>query len=119
MDPEDESGCEQADEEPKQQKKKKKKMDQKKKKETKPKAKPKPRVNDGAQSGSLYKAGEFSEERKKFIANAGVPYREASALWNSSERRAELLRLMPRKELIRRRFLKPDAPKPRKEKGKA
>ena len=117
MDPEDESGCEEADEEPEQQKKKK--TNKKKKQATKPKAKPKPRVNDGAQNGSLYKAGEFSEERKKFIANAGVPYREASALWNSSERRAELLSRMPRKELIRRPFLKPDAPKPRKEKGKA
>ena len=116
MDPEDESGGEEIAEGPEQKKKKQKKKTSKKK-AAKPKAKP--RVNDGAneQNGNLYKPGEYAQERRKFLAEAGVPYKEACVLWDKSARKAELLSCLSRKELIRRRFLKPDNPKPKKAKA--
>ena len=55
-----------------------------------------------------YKPGDFSQERKKFIAESGLPYKLASDMWNRSERRAELLSHLPKSELVRRKFVAPE-----------
>ena len=57
-----------------------------------------------------YVPGEYAAERKRFIketmgASKGISYRDASSMWDESDRRTELLSHMPRKELIRRRFI--------------
>ena len=114
----DEEGQDEAENEklPDEQKEEKKK---KKNKKPAPKKKPNPkkaakRANEAKKkreaTGCIYKAGEYSKERKQFIDDlkaSGVKYKEASEQWNNSERRLELLRDMPRSEQVRRRFAAP------------
>ena len=61
---------------------------------------------------SLYKPGEYGDARKRYIAEMrdshACSYREASDWWNTSDERAALLQHMPRKELLRRRFISKD-----------
>ena len=103
-------------------KKKKKASPQKKKKKKKaptPKKKPKKASqtkpqSDAATAGCIYKAGDYSTERKEFIAGlkaTGMKHKEASKQWDVSERRAELLCNMPRSEQVRRRFVAPAKPR--------
>ena len=82
---------------------------QKKEKPQKPKGKTSEKKKELA--GTLYEAGNYKTERLQWIREAvaakGVSFREAGNLWNSCERRSQLLEGMSKSELIRRRFALP------------
>ena len=63
-----------------------------------------------------YSPGKFAEARKSYIARlrGTCGYREACQRWNNSDEKWELLSEMPHNELVRRRFLPPENPRPRK-----
>ena len=64
-----------------------------------------------------YEAGKFQEARKTFLKNArenGHDFKTACEMWNSSAAKWDLLKGLSRSELVRRRFLPPENPRPRK-----
>ena len=110
-------------------KRKPKKSKRKASKRGKGKAKQASSSKDGTKSNSnksneepdtLYKPGNFKEERFKFIYETmkekGIPFKEASKLWIPSARRASLLDGLSKSELQRRRFV--PAMNPRSKKSK-
>ena len=70
-----------------------------------------PRKKEGCSAG--YKAGSFGEERLKYMrslmSDKNLSWKDASASWANSARRAELLKGMSPSELSRRRFVLPKA----------
>ena len=97
---------------PKKQKQKAKKASPRAAEKDPPKSSKAPtRKQDGLSAG--YKAGSFNEERMKYIralmADEGLSWKDASASWVVSDRRAELLAGMSPSELSRRRFKLPKA----------
>ena len=90
-------------------KKKKKPSPSKPKKKAAPKAAKKNELPAKCKQYGSYAAGDYSAQRKKYIAENmewyECSYREASSWWNESWEREELLKDMPHKEKVRRRFV--------------
>ena len=103
----------------KKQQKKGKSKQQKKKKDKKPQKQQQKGSSKATKQRTLpaactYKPGDYAAERKKFIAESGLPYKQASQAWNTCDRRNELLSHMPHAELVRRRFVISEKKKPSK-----
>ncbi|CAE7504916.1 unnamed protein product [Symbiodinium sp. CCMP2592] len=62
-----------------------------------------------ADSQTLYKPGEFKDQRFAYInrmkAKKGISFREASTMWKTSKKRAALLSGLSEGEMKKRRFL--------------
>ena len=89
-------------------KKNKKKADLRKLRDTAT-SKLEPAADDGEDTGSTYKAKEYSNLRKQFIAAAredrGVSSKDAAEEWNNSSLKRKLLSALSVSELRRRRFI--------------
>ena len=85
-----------------------KRKPQKKKTKKRPTKQKKACENQDKKAGSLYKAGDYKQQRLKYIQrrrDVGWTFREAADAWNESSRKAKLLAGMSKGELKRRRFI--------------